>query len=184
LAIRGPAEEERVATIRAATGADGHRLQDIERLGGEAFRELGMAAIADDEPFTEDELARFRNDGHSWVIVDDTDVPMGYLVVDVVDGNLHVEQVTVDPAYAGRGLGAALIEHADAYAAAHRHPALTLTTFTEVAWNAPYYRRLGFRDMTAAEIGPELGAVRRAEAEHGLDRWPRVCMIRPVRKSS
>jgi hypothetical protein len=38
--------------------------------------------------------------------------------------------------------------------------------------------------MTAAEIGPELGAVRRAEAEHGLDRWPRVCMIRPVRKSS
>ena len=39
----------------------------------------------------------------------------------------------------------ALIEHVAGWARAHGSPALTLTTFTEVPWNAPYYERLGFR---------------------------------------
>jgi hypothetical protein len=47
-----------------------------------------------------------------------------------------------------------------------------------VAWNAPYYRRLGFRELDRAEETPGLRRIRRAEAEHGLDRWPRLCMRR------
>jgi ribosomal protein S18 acetylase RimI-like enzyme len=165
--------------IRPASSSDYRRLQDIERLGGESFRALGMAAIADDEPFTDAELAGFVEAGHVWVAVE-SDQVMAYAVVDLVDGNVHIEQVTVDPAYAHRGLGAALIEHVQAYARSIGAPALTLTTFTDVPWNAPYYRRLGFRVMDATEIGPQLQAVRATEAQHGLDRWPRVCMLRPV----
>lgn len=55
-------------------------------------------------------------------------------------------------------------------------PAPTLTTFTDV----PYYRRCGFRTPAEDELGPGLREIRRQEAAHGLDRWPRVCMRRDV----
>lgn len=54
--------------------------------------------------------------------------------------------------------------------------ALTLTTFTDVPWNAPYYARLGFRALSESELTPGLRRIRAEEAAHGLARWPRVCM--------
>ena len=59
-------------------------------------------------------------------------------------------------------------------------PALTLTTFAYVPWNAPYYARCGFRVLDDAEITPGLRAIREQEAALGLDRWPRVCMRRDL----
>ena len=55
-------------------------------------------------------------------------------------------------------------------------PAVTLTTFRDVPWNAPYYERCGFRTLTEAELTPELAEVRARESEHGLDPETRVCM--------
>jgi hypothetical protein len=49
-----------------------------------------------------------------------------------------------------------------------------------VPWNAPYYVRCGFRVLDDAEVTPGLRAIRRREAEMGLDRWPRVCMRRDI----
>jgi len=63
-------------------------------------------------------------------------------------------------------------------AAADGLPALTLTTFAQVPWNAPYYARCGFRILGDAEVTAGLRAIRRREAEMGVDRWPRVCMRR------
>ena len=40
-------------------------------------------------------------------------------------------------------------------------PAITLTTFTTVLWNAPLYTHLGFASIPEDEIGPELRAVGR-----------------------
>jgi N-acetylglutamate synthase-like GNAT family acetyltransferase len=99
-----------------------------------------------------------------------------------VDGNMHIEQVSVHPDSARRGLGRALIEHAAVRAVAEGASALTLTTFVDVAWNAPYYAaRCGFRTLGEDELTPGLREIRRSEAAHGLDRWPRVCMRREVR---
>lgn len=47
-------------------------------------------------------------------------------------------------------------------------------------WNAPYYARLGFRVLTDSELTDGLRKIRAEEAEHGLDRWPRVCLRRDV----
>ncbi|MCI3935367.1 GNAT family N-acetyltransferase [Streptomyces sp. AN091965] len=155
-------------------------LQDIERAAGRSFRDVGMPEIADDEPPTSDELARYQRAGRAWVAADDADRPVAYLLADHVDGDLHIEQVSVHPDHARRGVGRALIEHLAGTARAGGFPALTLTTFAEVPWNAPYYARCGFETVDEAAIGPQLRAVRRNEAAHGLDRWPRVCMRRPV----
>lgn len=166
--------------IRLARPDDLPALIDVEREAGSLFRALDMAAIADDDPGSVAELAVYQSDGRAWVSVDDADRPVAYLVAEVVDGDAHVEQVSVRPSHARRGIGGALIETLAEWAAARGLPALTLTTFAAVPWNAPYYERLGFRALADAEIGDGLRAIRRAEAARGLDTWPRVAMIRPL----
>jgi len=166
--------------VRVVRAGDLPRLQTIESAAGVLFREVGMPEIADDPPPPLAELARYEQSGSAWVAVDAADVPVAYLIAEPVDGSLHIEQVTVDPQYARRGLGRALIEHVADQARAGRLAALTLTTFRDVPWNAPYYARCGFRTLAADELTPGLVAIRNREAAHGLDRWPRVCMRRDL----
>ena len=166
--------------IRAASAAELPALRDVERAAGEAFRDIAMPEIADDEPFSLDELTAYRQAGRAWVAIGQNGRLVAYLVAGLVDGSLHVDQVSVHPDSAGRGVGRAMLEHAAGRAATGGLPALTLTTFTEVPWNAPYYERCGFRRLAEAEITPGLREIRRREAEHGLDRWPRACMRRDL----
>ncbi|MEU4667155.1 GNAT family N-acetyltransferase [Amycolatopsis sp. NPDC023774] len=163
--------------IRLARASDLPLLGELERAAGEPFRDLGMAAVADDEPFSVAQLRPYQADERCWV-VDGSGVVAGYLLADVVDGNGHVEQVSVLPSFARRGLGRQLIETAASWAVARGLPGLTLTTFLDVPWNAPYYMRLGFREFFESSWGPSLRAIREHEAALGLDRWPRVAMIR------
>ncbi|MFI9630648.1 GNAT family N-acetyltransferase [Streptomyces sp. NPDC052042] len=164
--------------IRTARRCDLPLLQDIERAAGEPFRALGMAAVADDEPPPLDLLEDYRRAERAWVATDGDDRPIAYLIADEVDGAAHVEQVTVHPSASRRRLGSGLIDHLARWAADRDLDALTLTTFRHVPWNAPYYARLGFRVLDDAELTDGLRKIRAAETEHGLDRWPRVCMRR------
>lgn len=165
--------------IRPAGAADLERLRAIEVAAGASFRALGMAAVADDDPPTVTELTGYAEAGPAWVVEQDGAVA-GYLLDDVVDGRAHVEQVSVHPDHAGHGLGRALIEHLAERARAAGRPALTLTTYRDVPWNGPYYRRLGFRELAAGEETPGLRALRAEEAARGLDRWPRCGMCREL----
>ncbi|NLU73586.1 GNAT family N-acetyltransferase [Streptomyces sp. HNM0575] len=110
----------------------------------------------------------------------DADRPVAYLLAEPVDGNVHIEQVSVDPGSARRGIGRALIDHVAERAEAARVPALTLCTFAEVPWNARYYERCGFRVLADGELTPGLRRIRAEEARVGLDLWPRVCMRREL----
>lgn len=169
--------------IRPTAPADLPLLQDIERAAGEPFRTLGMTEIADDEPPALELLERFRKAGHAWIAEGDQvegsgGRPVAYLIGEPVDGAFHIEQVSVHPDAAHRGVGRTLIAYAADRARGQGLTGLTLTTFTEVPWNAPYYERIGFRPLTDPELTPGLRRIRATEAEHGLDRWPRVCMYR------
>ncbi|MEU2876411.1 MULTISPECIES: GNAT family N-acetyltransferase [unclassified Streptomyces] len=155
-------------------------LQDIERAAGQRYHDIGMPEIAEDEPLALDELARYLHDGAAWAAVDAADVPVAYLIADRVDGNFHVEQVSVHPGSARRGVGRALLEHLADHARSRQAPALTLTTFADVPWNAAYYTRCGFRVLAEDMLTPGLREIRAREAAHGLDRWPRVCMRRDL----
>jgi ribosomal protein S18 acetylase RimI-like enzyme len=166
--------------IRTARRAELPALRDIERAAGRSFVDVGMTEIAEDEPPSLEELARYHDGGRVWVATDAADAPIGYLLAEVVDGALHVEQVSVHPRCARRGVGRALLDHAAAVARDAGLAGLTLTTFAEVPWNAPYYERCGFVVLPGDALTPGLRAIREREAAHGLDRWPRVCLRRPV----
>jgi|SRR5882724_2347900 len=164
------------AGIRSATSSDSPALRQIERDAGERFRDVGLADIADHDPPSEAALAQYEAGGRSWVAVDEAGAPVGYVLADEVDDNAHIEQVSVRPDHQGQGIGRALIDRVGAWAAAGGRSALTLSTFSDVPWNAPLYRHLGFRDLTPSQVGPELQARCAEEARFGLDPATRVCM--------
>ncbi|MEV0374903.1 GNAT family N-acetyltransferase [Streptomyces sp. NPDC050636] len=185
--------------IRTPSLAELPLLRDIERAAGEPFRALGMAAIADDEPPSVTELTRYQRAGRALAAYDERGCgeggagqPVAYLLWEPVDGCTHVEQVSVHPDHAHHGIGRALIDRAmevpptpsKQWERDSGPGALTLTTFAEVPWNAPYYTRIGFRVLADAELTPGLRAIRAREAALGLDRWPRVCMRRTAGRSS
>lgn len=91
----------------------------------------------------------------------------GFARVEVVDGVAHLEQLSVHPDRGGHGLGSALLDGALTWAAEQGYARLTLTTFADVAWNGPFYRRRGFVELPTP--GPELLRVREKEIAAGLD---------------
>ena len=162
--------------IRRARAAEAQVLREIERLAGERFRQVGLPGVADDEPLSVEVLTSYAADGRSWVAVDDGDLPVGYVLVDTVDDCAHIEQLSVRPDHQETGVGRALVERVGAWARDRELWAITLTTFKEVPWNAPFYRHLGFRELSEEDLGPQLREVREREAAHGLDPAKRVCM--------
>lgn len=155
-------------------------VQRIEVASGAPFREIGMTEVADMPPMPLDALAERQRAGQVWVTVDARDRPVAFAVLDMVDGCAHVQQLSVDPAHARRGIGGRLLDRVAGWAAGRRLPALTLTTFRSVPFNGPYYARLGFRELTGEEVTPGLAALLAAEAALGLDPADRIAMRRPV----
>lgn len=165
--------------IRLANPTDLAAFQQIEVEAGRLFIGVDMAEIAKYNAAPIEVLARHQAAGHAWSAIADGTV-VGYLIAEPVDGCLHVEQISVRPAYGRRGIGAALLTAAATCALAEGRPALTLTTFVEVPWNAPYYRKQGFRQLDHEELTPGLRTIREQEAALGLDRWPRTAMRRDL----
>jgi GNAT superfamily N-acetyltransferase len=164
--------------VRASRSAECQRLREIEVLAGEAFRSIGMEWVADADPMAVEVLEDYARRGRSWVAVDESDRPVGYVVVDVVDGNAHIEQISVLPDYQGQGLGQDLLEAVQTWAIETGCPALTLSTFIHVPWNRPLYEHLGFVVVPDDELQPGLRGVREHESQIGLDPLWRVCMHR------
>jgi GNAT superfamily N-acetyltransferase len=163
-------------TIRSARLQDGPVLQEIERQSGQRFREVGLDFIADADPDSLELLAEYANGGRAWVCVDELGNAFGYVLVDQVDGNAHIAQVSVRPEAQGRGLGRQLLDRVREWAEQSEKSSITLTTFRHVPWNRPLYEHLGFSVLVQSELGPELSAIRDDETAQGLDPATRVCM--------
>jgi GNAT superfamily N-acetyltransferase len=166
--------------IELASPGDVAALPAIEREAGSLFGGLHVAdsVLAETTPLAV--LAKAQADGRLWIARARGGAPVGFALVDVVDGSPHLAEMDVLPAHGQRGIGRALLEAVCAQAAAAGHGELTLTTFRDVPWNAPFYARAGFRELAATELGPGLAAILRAEARRGLDPARRVAMRRSL----
>lgn len=162
-------------SIRRASSEDLHLLAAVEVAAGVRFRELGLDSIADDPGPTVADLAPHLDDGTIWVAETDEGI-VGYATASVVDGEGHLDQVSVVPEAGGMGIGSGLIAEVHHWATTEGLPSVTLTTFRDVDWNGPYYERLGYRALADDDLGPELRAIRETEIDAGLDVLPRVAM--------
>lgn len=93
---------------------------------------------------------------------------MGFLAGRLDGGRLHIDEVDVLRPRQGQGFGRALLAHAAAWARAHGLTALSLTTFRNVPWNAPFYASFGFREWDPADAPASIRQALLYEAAEGL----------------
>jgi len=110
-------------------------MRQVEIASGQRFREVGLDAIADDEPPPAAVFEAYAAAGRAWIAVGPSSGVVGFVIVDMLDGVAHIEQVSVVPAQQGRGVGRALIDQVRRWAGQNGLLALTLTTFNDVRWN-------------------------------------------------
>jgi GNAT superfamily N-acetyltransferase len=171
---------ESSVVIRAAREGELPLISALEKSGEKLFRSAGMDLVAD-APAPEPAAYRAAlEDGRLLLAVDERDTAIGFIRLEILDGDPHVEQVSVHPDHAGHGIGASLLAAAEQLARARGHRRMTLTTFRDVPWNGPYYTRLGWSALRDASLPPELAAARRQERALGFDEWPRQAMVKSL----
>jgi GNAT superfamily N-acetyltransferase len=154
--------------VRAAAKSDLALLDEIGERADALFRAAGYSLPA--IPLDDDALA----DAKAVFVAGRP--PVGFVLVGEVDGLAHVEELGVIPKWMGQGLGSRLLERAVEWARAKGYPAITLTTFADVPWNAPFYAARGFVEV--ADPSPGLVAVREHERALGLDDVGRRIVMR------
>ena len=84
-------------------------------------------------------------------------VPAGaYRLEEHADGTLHVRRVAVDPAYRGRGVARAMVEHAERRARDDGRPEIRLGVRDELPDNLEMFQHLGYQVVTVHEFWIEL----------------------------
>jgi GNAT superfamily N-acetyltransferase len=122
--------------------------------------------------------------GHLFVAIElATEEPVGFSAVTRVDGGAHLFQVSVAPEHGRQGWGRGLVEAAITWAREQGDSGITLTTFSHLPWNAPFYAKLGFERVEESAMGPGLRTCLEKEARAGLDPAKRVAMRLSFRSS-
>lgn len=103
---------------------------------------------------------------------------VGFALLGRLGADAHLREIDVLPASAGAGVGSELLEAACWRARTQGARRVVLTTFRDVAFNAPWYARHGFVELGDGQRGAPLDAILSAEVEAGLTRSSRCAMAR------
>lgn len=165
-------------TIRPTLLADAPALPEVERSAGRAFLVLpDLAWIASDDVLSVERHAAAIAEGLSWVAVGADDRPVGFVVAGASETGLHIEELSVGLDHQGHGIGRILLARAVEAARLRGATEVTLTTFTDVAWNRPFYEASGFGICADGDLSERLRMILEREVAHGLPRERRCAMV-------
>jgi GNAT superfamily N-acetyltransferase len=168
--------------IRLARADEAAELGTIEDEAGHIYASAGLPP--DLEGLGPAVIEAAIADQLAWVATDANDRAIGFALTWLRPDALHLRELDVLPTHMRRGVGRGLVELVCEQARALGRTSVTLTTFRDVAWNAPLYRRWGF-EVLAPEACPAWLADIRAHEDRGeLRRWPRVAMARRLNVAS
>lgn len=164
-------------SLRLARPEDAEHLPAIETAAAALFATLPeLAHIAAGDVIPADRHRRLIRKGHCLTACVG-DQPVGFIATEPFSRELHLWEMSVDPAFQQGGIGAGLLRACMVDARNSGFRALTLTTFRDVPWNGPFYARIGFEEVTALDAHPRLAAELALEADNGLPIERRCAMI-------
>jgi GNAT superfamily N-acetyltransferase len=161
-------------SLRLARPEDAERMPAIEREAAIAF--AAEPSVNPSRTRSEADYARLIRKGHS-LVTHVGEAMAGFLVAEPFRRELHIWEMDVAPAFQRRGIGAGLVRAAQIDARNTGFKALTLTTFRDLAWNGPFYARLGFEEVTALDAHIRLAGELANEVDDGLPADRRCAMI-------
>jgi len=166
-----------VDIIRAARPDDLPLLPPIELAAAKLLAGHAPESVLG-ETTSQGDLKRAQEKGLLWVALANN-VPVGFAHVEVIEPSAaHLKEIDVHPQHGRRGLGTRLVVAVCTWAATAGYRAVTLTTLRDVAWNMPFYARMGFQEIPSAQLSGALLSVLRDETRRGLDPARRVAMER------
>ncbi len=125
-----------------------------------------------------DSLRSSQLAGLAWTAIAAPEQIVGFLVAGKTSCGIHIHEMSVLPSYGGAGAGTALLAAVTAVARHTGCERVTLTTFSHIPWNGPFYLSRGFRMLEPDQCPPELRQRLDAEADAGLRN--RVAMCKDV----
>lgn len=149
-------------------------LPAIERAAASLFPDALLPARLREQVTAQEDLARAHAARRLWVAVSASGEPVAFALAEQEGAVAHLCEVDVHPHHQRQGLGACLINAVVRWARDGQAMTLTLTTFSTLAWNAPYYARLGFCQVPEDELSAALR--QRLLAEHDAGLRERVAM--------
>ena len=156
------------ASVRLARSRD---LDSIEKIENDADRLLFNKLEIDDWAAAPTGAARASERGFLLVAELDDGHVAGFIHVLEVDGICHLEQLSVAPGDARKGWGRALVEAAKIQAQKRGYHRISLRTYADIPWNAPFYASAGFvEEKPATRFHRSLVGI---EGELELDRYGR-----------
>ena len=158
---------EQFGRTRAAEKRDFPLLQGIEAAATKMFVPL-MDTSDWGTPLSGEDRATA---GGTVLVVGDPVV--GFVHVAEVDGKFRLDQLAVHPDHARQGIGTELVYAAAELVAARGGESLSVVTFADVPWNAPFFQALGF--AAAEPVPSELRQVLERETAGS-----RVALVRPI----
>ena len=152
----------------------------IERKAVQLFRGHPAAPVYAAMPVPPEQLLQAIERGRVWVARSGSDAPVGFIWLDDSSAGDEIDIVEFDvlPEYGQRGIGAALLEHACAWASAAGYRRVDLGTLVDVPWNAPFYAKHGF--VVADKHGAEFAQALKRDRENGFADHLRVFMSRAL----
>ena len=155
--------------VRPAGPRDVARLEDIEN---DADALLVGFLRPDNWGSAPTGESRVESPGFVIVVSEITDGDaVGFVHVLEAVGYAHLEQLSVLPEHTRRGLGRTLVGAAKTEAARRGHERVTLRTYADVPWNAPFYATCGFVETSPVSDFHREMAVE--EKRLGLDKFGR-----------
>lgn len=143
-------------------------LNAIELAAATLFPEDSLPEHILSDKLPMDMLFAGKEQGMLWVAVDAEDSPVGYILLQAMEGIALLAQIDVHPNHGRKGLGTALVVHGLEHIRQYGFSEIYLTTFSEIKWNAPFYRKLGFVILQKNEMPTVMVNILQAEHEHGL----------------
>ena len=165
--------------IRPARASDRRLLASIEADADQRFVDVGYAFCREFECLALEDVERALAERLLWVAEVDG-VLSGFACGWRLGRAAHLGELAVVRAAGGRGVGRALLQAFEVGARGLALDAVTLTTYRDVSWNAPWYARQGYRPLARDAWTPELAALVAREHALGLDRAPRVLMTKAL----
>jgi N-acetylglutamate synthase-like GNAT family acetyltransferase len=167
------------AMIRLALPADLPAVALVETSAATVFAGTHMDFAANDAPNAAADLLAAIAAQLMWVATNGDEV-IGFVFAEPCADGLYVRELSVAAAWHRRGHGAALMAVLTASARTRGDRQLVLTTDRTLAWNAPFYQRLGFHIVEGDAIPAE--AQRRLEGQYaaGFDPRYRCAMVMPL----